>query len=28
MVCPVDGETTDLKCSFTIVLKIKLPDLS
>ena len=22
LVCPVDGETTDLKCSFTIVLKV------
>ena len=27
LVCPVDGETTNIKCSFTIVLKVKLPDL-
>ena len=27
LVCPTDGETTTLKASYTIVLKIKLPDL-
>ena len=27
LVCPTDGQTTTLKTSFTIVLKIKLPDL-
>jgi hypothetical protein len=27
LVCPVDGATANIKCSFTIVLKVKLPDL-